>query len=89
MLPSTFKEADKEVKIELNRISLLFFLFQQQKLKKQLKAKLEVAKFLQDTLEDTALKSNKKRSDDALTEQFATFMHKVYFFLSLIIKLFL
>lgn len=61
MLPSTFKEADKE----------------QEKLKKQLKAKLEVAKFLQDTLEDTALKSKKKRSDDTLTTQFAEFMHKV------------
>ena len=46
-------------------------------MKKQLKAKLEVAKFLQDTLEDTALKSKKKRTDDALTEQFAAFMHKI------------
>ncbi len=36
-----------------------------------------MAKFLQDTLEDTALKSKKKRTDDALTEQFAAFMHKI------------
>jgi hypothetical protein len=54
-------------------------------LKKQIKAKLEVAKFLQDTLETTALKSKKKRSDDALTTQFIEFMEKVllkflYFF---------
>jgi hypothetical protein len=48
-------------------------------LKKQLKVKLEVAKFLQDTLEDTALKSKKKRSDDTLTTQFAEFMQKVLF----------
>jgi LETM1 and EF-hand domain-containing protein 1 len=84
MLPSTFKEADKEVRIEFVRISssvFFFYLFQQDKLKKQLKAKLEVAKFLQDTLEDTALKSKKKRTDDALTEQFAAFMHKVTFLL--------
>jgi hypothetical protein len=46
-------------------------------LKKQLKAKLEVAKFLQDTLETTALKSKKKRSDDALPIQFVEFMKKV------------
>lgn len=82
MLPSTFKEADKEVhslfafpmRCRRKRVVLLF---QQEKLKKQLKAKLEVAKFLQDTLEDTALKSKKKRSNDTLTDQFAEFMQKV------------
>jgi len=65
----------------LIKFNYFFFrkFFQQDKLKKQLKAKLEVAKFLQDTLEDTALKSKKKRSDDALTTQFAEFMHKVLF----------
>ncbi len=54
---------------------------------KQIKAKLEVAKFLQDTLEATALKSKKKRSDDALPTQFVEFMKKVFFifFLSSII----
>lgn len=47
MLPSTFKEESKE----------------QDKLKVRLKAKLEVAKFLQDTLEETALKSDKANLD--------------------------
>jgi hypothetical protein len=62
--------------------AFLLFLFQHEKLKKQLKAKLEVAKFLQDTLEDTALKSTKKPSDDALTTQFGEFMAKVLINLS-------
>jgi hypothetical protein len=47
-------------------------------LKKQIKVKLEMAKFLQDTLEATALKSKKKRSDDALPTQFVEFMKKVF-----------
>ncbi|CAF3754273.1 unnamed protein product [Rotaria sordida] len=61
MLPSTFKEADKE----------------KEKLKKQIKIKLEVAKFLQDTLEATALGSKKKSSNDALATQFVEFMKKI------------
>ncbi|UJR30304.1 hypothetical protein I4U23_017841 [Adineta vaga] len=61
MLPSTFKAADKE----------------KVKLKKQMKVKLEVAKFLQDTLEATALTSKRKRSDEALPAQFVEFMKKV------------
>jgi len=48
-----------------------------------MKAKLEVAKFLQDTLEATALKSKRKRSDDALPEQFVEFMEKVCIFVEL------
>ena len=84
MLPSTFKEADKEVETmsvysdkEIS-ISLCFELIvQHEKLKKQVKVKLEVAKFLRDTLEATALKSTKKRSDDALPAQFGEFMKKV------------
>ncbi len=47
-------------------------------MKKQIKVKLQVAKFLQDTLEATALKSKKKRSDDALPTQFVEFMKKVF-----------
>jgi hypothetical protein len=58
-------------------IDLFYFYLQKKKLKKQIKVKLEVAKFLQDTLETTALKSNKKRSDDTLTTQFVEFMKKV------------
>lgn len=39
--------------------------------------KFEVAKFLQDTLESTALTAKRKRSDDALPAQFVEFMNKV------------
>jgi hypothetical protein len=49
-----------------------------------MKAKLEVAKFLQDTLEATALKSKRKRSDVALPEKFVEFMEKVFIFVELI-----
>jgi len=82
MLPSTFQEADKEVNDHDNSLDmfclvLLFFVLKKEKLKKQLKAKLEVAKFLQDTLERTALKAKRKRSDDALPTQFIEFMKKV------------
>jgi LETM1 and EF-hand domain-containing protein 1 len=62
MLPSTFKEESKE----------------QENLKKRLKAKLEMAKFLQDTLEETALKSSDNNSNEAtLNQKFAEFMKKV------------
>ncbi|CAF2472491.1 unnamed protein product [Rotaria sp. Silwood2] len=61
MLPSTFKESNKE----------------KEKLTKQIKGKLEVAKFLQDTLEATALTTKKKRSDHALATQFVEFMKKI------------
>lgn len=62
MLPSTFKEESKE----------------QENLKKRLKAKLEMAKFLQDTLEETALKSNDNNSSETtLNQKFAEFMKKV------------
>jgi LETM1 and EF-hand domain-containing protein 1 len=54
MLPSTFKEESKE----------------QDKLKLRLKAKLEMAKFLQDTLEETALKSEKSTTVDPLNQKF-------------------
>jgi len=82
MLPSTFQEADKEVNDHDNSLDMfclivLFVVLKKEKLKKQLKAKLEVAKFLQDTLERTALKAKRKRSDDALPTQFIEFMKKV------------
>ena len=54
MLPSTFKEESKE----------------QDKLKLRLKAKLEMAKFLQDTLEETALMKSDKKEVDPLNHQF-------------------
>lgn len=63
MLPSTFNEESKV----------------QDNLKKRLKAKLEMAKFLQDTLEETALKGDpsSKENDSSLNHKFAEFMKKV------------
>ncbi|CAF0840856.1 unnamed protein product [Brachionus calyciflorus] len=61
MLPSTFKEQSVE----------------QENLRKQLKVKLEVAKFLQDTLEETALKRDSKNHENSLNQNFADFMKKI------------
>ncbi len=61
MLPSTFTEADKE----------------KEALKKQLVAKLEMAKFLQDTLEETAMKGAKTKEVDPLSRNFSQFMSKI------------
>ena len=65
MLPSTFQEKNVE----------------QEKLTKKLKAKLEMAKFLQDTLEETALQADKKanRTDEnsELNHKFSEFMKKI------------
>ncbi|KAL5021304.1 hypothetical protein ScPMuIL_000459 [Solemya velum] len=62
MLPSTFKEKDKE----------------QEKLKKQLKVKLEMAKFLQDTIEESALEGGKNKKDGKnRTAEFSHFMQKI------------
>ena len=59
MLPSTFKEKSVE----------------QENLKKRLKAKLEMAKFLQDTVEETALRSDS--NENTLNQEFAEFMKKI------------
>jgi hypothetical protein len=57
---------------------MFFFGFlKQDKLKKQLKAKLEMARFLQDTLEETALHSNQKDEEAGVNRKFAEFMRKV------------
>jgi LETM1 and EF-hand domain-containing protein 1 len=62
MLPSTFKEESKE----------------QEKIKKQLKAKLEMAKFLQDTLEETALTGSENQpKEETVHYKFAEFMKKI------------
>lgn len=65
MLPSTFEEKD----------------VRQEKLKKQLKAKLEMAKFLQDTLEETALEAdknaNRTEENSHLNHKFSEFMKQV------------
>ena len=54
MLPTTFKEESKE----------------QDKRMLRLKAKLEMAKFLQDTLEETALMNKDKKNVDPLNQKF-------------------
>ncbi|XP_070210342.1 mitochondrial proton/calcium exchanger protein-like isoform X2 [Littorina saxatilis] len=59
MLPSTFAEENQ----------------QQEKLKKQLKAKLELAKFLQLTIRETALQKKKKKGSAA--EEFSNFVAKI------------
>ncbi|RNA33613.1 LETM1 and EF-hand domain-containing [Brachionus plicatilis] len=59
MLPSTFKEKSVE----------------QEKLRKRLKAKLEMAKFLQDTVEETALRGDS--NENTLNIEFAEFMKKI------------
>ncbi|XP_076466518.1 mitochondrial proton/calcium exchanger protein-like [Babylonia areolata] len=59
MLPSTFAEENKE----------------QEKLKKQLKLKMEMAKFLQETIHETSLQK-KKKTDSAVME-FSEFVEKI------------
>lgn len=61
MLPSTFSEASKERETK----------------KKELKAKLEMAKFLQDTLEETAMRAVKQKNADPLNKKFSEFMINV------------
>ena len=57
--------------------SIVYFLncFQEERLKKELRVKLEMAKFLQDTIEEIAL-SNKVDKGN-VTEEFSTFFQKV------------
>ncbi|GMR58954.1 hypothetical protein PMAYCL1PPCAC_29149 [Pristionchus mayeri] len=62
MLPSTFQEHDKE----------------EEKLRKQVKVKVEMAKFLQDTIEEIALERKKRTSSDENSKslEFAHFIKK-------------
>jgi LETM1 and EF-hand domain-containing protein 1 len=59
MLPSTFQEEDKE----------------KEKRRKNLKSKLEMAKFLQDTIEELAL--TKKGAKNERMKEFSDFMKRV------------
>lgn len=61
MLPSTFAVKHKE----------------QEKLKKQLKVKLEMAKFLQDTILESALRSKKKQKKEDMVTEFSNFMNQI------------
>ena len=59
----------------------LIFVSQQEKLKKQLKLKVEMAKFLQETIHESALQKKTKKSSAA--EEFSAFVEKVCWFLLL------
>ena len=48
---------------------------QDERLKKELRVKLEMAKFLQDTVEEIALRNKASKGD--VTEEFSTFFQKV------------
>lgn len=48
---------------------------QEERLKKELRVKLEMAKFLQDTIEEIALRNKAAKGD--VTEEFSTFFQKV------------
>ncbi|VDL75990.1 unnamed protein product [Nippostrongylus brasiliensis] len=63
MLPSTFQESSKE----------------EEKLRKQVKVKVEMAKFLQDTIEEIALERRSKaiEAKDSKAVEFAQFIKKV------------
>lgn len=49
--------------------------FQEERLKTELRVKLEMAKFLQDTIEEIALRN--KAAQGNVTEEFSTFFQKV------------
>lgn len=55
-----------------------FFFKQEERLKKELRVKLEVAKFLQDTIEEMALKN--KAAKGNVTKDFSMFFQKVKIF---------
>ncbi|XP_048851727.1 mitochondrial proton/calcium exchanger protein isoform X2 [Brienomyrus brachyistius] len=59
MLPSTFETQSKK----------------EERLKKELRVKLEMAKFLQDTVEEIALRN--KAAKDNVTKEFSTFFQKI------------
>ena len=50
-------------------------MFQEERLKGELRVKLEMAKFLQDTIEEIALRN--KAAQGNVTEEFSTFFQKV------------
>lgn len=55
-----------------------YYKFQKEKRKKKLKAKLEMAKFLQKTVHESAVEVNKHEGQTV--ESFAEFMQKVFLF---------
>ncbi|GAB1599000.1 mitochondrial proton/calcium exchanger protein-like [Argonauta hians] len=61
MLPSTFTEKHKE----------------HEKMKKNLKVKLEMAKFLQDTIMESAVRSKTKKNNENMVQEFSNFMNQI------------
>ncbi|CAK8692486.1 unnamed protein product [Clavelina lepadiformis] len=61
MLPSTFESSSTR----------------EVRLKKELKVKLEMAKFLQDTVEDIAVRTKKSAKKNDAAQDFAAFFHKI------------
>jgi len=55
---------------------IFYLLFQESKIKKELKLKIEMAKFLQNTLDEMTLKA-KGESHSHKAKQFAQFFEKV------------
>lgn len=56
-------------------LSVCLCVLQEERLKKELRVKLEMAKFLQDTIEEIALRN--KAAKGNVTEEFSTFFQKV------------
>lgn len=82
MLPSTFETQSKKVEPRLKSKTrgmkdahLLWRFLQEERLKAELRVKLEMAKFLQDTIEEIALRNKAAQSN--ATEEFSTFFQKV------------
>ena len=76
MMPSTFQESSKEV----HQLSLIPYLFnlKAEKTRQLLKGKLEMAKFLQDTLEETQNISKYSSEASINLESFNQFMKQVF-----------
>lgn len=55
--------------------TILCLFLQEERLKAELRVKLEMAKFLQDTIEEIALRNKAAQSN--ATEEFSTFFQKV------------
>uniref|UniRef100_A0A9J8A982 Mitochondrial proton/calcium exchanger protein n=1 Tax=Cyprinus carpio carpio TaxID=630221 RepID=A0A9J8A982_CYPCA len=74
MLPSTFETHCLSLSLSHTHTHCLC-VAQEERLKKELRVKLEMAKFLQDTIEEIALRN--KAAKGNVTEEFSTFFQKI------------
>ncbi|KAI9102718.1 LETM1-like protein-domain-containing protein [Phlyctochytrium arcticum] len=74
MLPSTFESKFQEVHIDVDRRPLCNVLFQEEKKRKLVEVRHEMARFLQDTLEDASVSG---ASTAAAAKEFSQFFNKV------------